>query len=169
MPSLKQLELPIVGIVLLSLVSWLSFAKADARHWKKKAESYQAQLVILEKDVRLRTAEAKAKDAAHAAKVEGRQRAVSEGEAYVYKAQLDALRARIDELRKQATANSGGGGIPAMSGPASAAAGAPGPTETARLVPDLEARLTLIENCETNTLQVQAWQRWWKDVSALPR
>ena len=158
---------------------WLDGVKANERAAQKAVD----QVVIdkLEADVRQKTAEAKAADEAHARAVETVQTTISNEVSHDYETKLAALRARLEQLRRDAQAGSAGGGgreQPDVSGVPGAARE---PDDTARPdgfhgvgveAPDrapIDALLGLAFEADANTVNLIALQRWIADQMKVER
>ncbi len=116
--------------------------------------------------IRDKTAVAKAQDAAHAAKVEGNDTKIAMGKNdAIQKRRAAGRAAELDRLRRArastaAASSSGDTPVPAA---AEAAAGVDGEGGAS----DLLQSDNLI--CIDNTIKLEGWQEWWKEVEAVER
>ena len=167
-----------LGLAFAALGLMLVLAKAETRHWRKQAE-HHAALHQAKRRAHARTiadhrraAElARARDAAHAARVERDQAVISQEVSQDYAEKIAALRARYDALRLRRRTDGPAGADPGpgraedlpqtalAAGGAAAAPGAQGlPAE-----PEDEWRLT----CSLQAEQLDALIDWVERVQAV--
>ncbi|ARR52117.1 hypothetical protein HY78_00895 [Rhizorhabdus wittichii DC-6] len=160
----------IVVAFYLLFTGWLDGVKADERAAQKAVD--QRVIDKLESDVRQKTAAAAAADQAHARAVEAAQTTISNEVTHDYETKLAALRARLDQLRRDAKADPAGGGgreqpdvpgVPDAAREPDDAAGADGFHGGGVEAPDrspIDALLGLAFEADANTVNLIALQRW---------
>lgn len=166
-PGISQIQAIIGGAVALVIAALLTVVVIDAEKLKARDASLvacQAQKDQLAADVKAKTAEAQAADAANKARVETAQSTITETHDADLEKQLAAARADAaayaQRLRQQSQAGAGGGGSPSVSSAPEPAGSADGAGQTAEL--DATA-------CAEAVTKAQGWQDWWKDVASVPR
>lgn len=153
---------PYILIALLAGLLVLDAEKLKARNASLIA--CHAQSAQFQADVKAKTAEAQAADAANKARVETAQSTITETHDADLEKELAAARADAaayaQRLRQQSQAGAGGGGSPSVPQPAEPAGSADGTGQT----PELDATA-----CAEAVTKAQGWQDWWKDMAAVPR
>lgn len=162
------------------VAGWIDGIKTDAM----AAQHAVDQRVIdkLQSDIRLKTAEAKAADQAHARAVETAQSDISNERSKDYETKLAALRARLDQLRRaptQALAARGGGseqpdmpGLPDAAREPDDTAGPAGLHGGAVEAPDLnprDAMLTIGFDADVIAERLISLQQWVADQLKVKR
>jgi cytoskeletal protein RodZ len=158
---------PYIAAVVLLVAAYLW---VDARGFDRGAHSRDAEVAALEKtiaDVRLKTAEAQAKDLEHARKVEATDAAITKETNDALQTKLAAARAAAADyaarLRAATAADKSRGGakdLPGIADTAGLAAGTSSPTVVDEA--DLEA-------CSVAVVKADGWRDWWLKVSAVER
>lgn len=151
------------AVVVALFVAWafrVNSLRAAHLEERRACEANHKQFVA---DVRARTAQAQAEDAAHAKQVETAQdQARSENDAQIRQRIASAVAAV--RVRNASTQNRGSGsGAAPVSRPAeTASSSAPASGEAVVPAHDLEV-------CAVNTEKAAGWLSWWTSVQAIPR
>ena len=134
-------------------------------------DAAKAALTVTAANYRRATAQAQAADLTHARAVEQRDAATTGRIQHDLEIQIAGARADADDYarrlraRDAAPAAAGpdrrGGSAAGVSRPADAAGGAP--------LPDPATQLADVRACAVNTTLAEGWQRWWAEVTAVPR
>jgi hypothetical protein len=155
----------ILGFMLHHSQGQTRAANDRAAAWEKLFHAEQSAFRETVANVRAKTAQAKADDAAHALKVERDQVNRTQEVSSEYQARLAALRSRYDALRVRTGASQVGLGNPRRGGTAPVP-GVPDPAggpDAATAPGDFQF------NAEANAIQLQELQRWVREQQAVPR
>ena len=169
MAALRMWREGAIGALLIALaLLWIGKGMTERQNARLKSELNRADALIEQERAlaRSRTAQAKAEDQAHAARVERDQDHVSKEVSNDYQIQLGDLRRRYDALRLHAAAPAAdpdGGGAKAMPQIPVAARGADDATGEDRL-PGADALIA-----SEQALRLQALQDWVRGQEAVER
>lgn len=158
-----------IGALLIALaLLWIGKGMTERQNARLKSELNRAEALIEQEHAlaRGRTAQAKAEDQAHAARVERDQDHVSKEVSNDYQIQLGDLRRRYDALRLHAAASTpnpdgrGAKAVPPIPVAAGSADGAPGEDG----LPDADALIA-----SEQALRLKALQDWVRGQEAVER
>jgi hypothetical protein len=156
-------SIPMLGLLIALGVTRHSLAstKRDLAACNKHGAEVQAAYDQFAADVRAKTAQAKAADAAHAAAVLAQQKSISERTVDDYKAQIAAVRERAARIVRSGSnapaTNSSSGGNPRVPSSSQGAGRTDGATPEDRLS-DSDALIATEQ-----AIQLQALQQWVRE------
>lgn len=149
------------AIVVALLLAWVARIDHLRAQHKRETIECQANFAKFRADVEARTELARISDAAHKAEVERNQEKIrADSDAEIRRRIADA----VSRVRAGSSSNrvSRGGGAP-VSRPADAPGSPAGDGEAS----ELSTADRMI--CAENTVKVEGWQDWYRQVAAIPR
>lgn len=149
------------GAVLLALIVALLLTRTTLERTKASLEAEQSAHALTVANYRKAAAEAEASDKANVWRVATDQKEITDAVTEDYQSQLDAVRARYERLRAEASANPGRGANAPVPGVPAAAGGTDAAAAEARL-PGPDALIA-----SEQALQLQALQEWARRQAAV--
>jgi cell division septum initiation protein DivIVA len=157
-PILKHWRLIATGLALAALGIALLLAKADARHWKKRAGQEQAAHAMTVANYKAAQTAAEARQSANLARVAQDQQRITDDAKNAYNRALADARAKYDRLRSQGNRSTPGNAVLPTAGQ-----GASGTAET----PGQDGFLADALLATEQALQLDALITWVEAQSAV--